>query len=1193
MSDRKAERHTSGEGDRKPAEKASYQRELEETLTRYRLDLTAERAKTRRLLAGAFSREQALHADVEGLTQREQALHTEVEGLTQREQALRNEFEEGQTRGTMLEAQLREAADRSGQLEGENLRLNMALETTREEVEAWKRSHDEAREGGRYLQSELAKWSGSKFGRMASLYWRTRSRLSRRVHNIKHALSKGPGRSAGRPVPAAGIGTVAASSQPSVVSGPVKEEMGRPIAVPDGFQGQPSGAYDVVVFSIIDWDFRFQRPQQLALQYGRHGHRAFYLSTSRFLSRRGLPAELELKAPGVAEVALRSSRPLEIYAGKLTEEDVDVLVDSLTSLAIHLGMGDVVAMVQIPFWEPLAVRLRDVLGWHVVYDCMDEWANFPGFGEDVLRLEAKLTEESDLTVVSGETLVSKFDDGSNKVLLAKNGIDLSHYDRFFGENSVLEGMKHPIIGYFGALASWLDTALLEKMAERFPDAQIVLAGGIFDVDVSALKKLPNVHFLGQRPYEEMPQLLWHFDVCMIPFLINDITHATNPVKLYEYFYSGKPIVAPLLHELEPFAEVCYLATSHDEFLDHLGKALAEPADDPRRDMRPEIAASNDWSERYRSIDSTIREQLPLISVIIVTWGGLEHTRRCLASLEAETWPRLDILVVDNGSPDGTPAFLEEYAPVHDNVEVILNGENRGFAAANNQGLAQARGDILVLLNNDTIVPPGLMGRLAKWLLDESSIGLLCPTTNFCGNEALVEPGYSELDGLPRYAVWRAGAFHGKTIDLGVAAMYCLAMRREVFEKVGPLDAAFGIGMFEDDDYSLRVREAGLRVACAENAYVHHVGQASFAKLSGEQYQDLWEKNQTYFEKKWGRPWRPHKSRPGVRPVRSKVGSEGRAPEVHTPEKSRPKDEELVVQRWSEHGSDGESFSRNIYWGAIPEVQERLRQKLAHDQNDWVTYCVKTYIGDRAPVETMVSLGCGQGSLERQLASLNAFRRCDAFDITPDAITQARRLANEAGFSNIDYHVANIEDLELGAELYDAAWFAHSLHHVNDLEKVVELVANALKTDGLLFFNEYVGPSRFAFVPRQKEALSNAFGLIPKDYRRSFIAGYPEEFLQSPQIPDPKEVAKVDPSEAIRSEEILDVVRRYFEIVEKRDLGGTLLQFLLSGIAGNFREDDPRSLRILEMLFTIEDALMEVGDLESDFVVVVARPKRGG
>ena len=90
-----------------------------------------------------------------------------------------------------------------------------------------------------------------------------------------------------------------------------------------------------------------------------------------------------------------------------------------------------------------------------------------------------------------------------------------------------------------------------------------------------------------------------------------------------------------------------------------------------------------------------------------------------------------------------------------------------------------------------------------------------------------------------------------------------------------------------------------------------------------------------------------------------------------------------------------------------------------------------------------------------------------------------------------------------------------------------------------------------------------------------------------------EVAKVDPSEAIRSEEILDVVLRYFEVVEKRDLGGTLLQFLLSGIAGNFRADDPRSLRILEMLFTIEDALMEVGDLESDFVVVVARPKRGG
>ena len=82
-------------------------------------------------------------------------------------------------------------------------------------------------------------------------------------------------------------------------------------------------------------------------------------------------------------------------------------------------------------------------------------------------------------------------------------------------------------------------------------------------------------------------------------------------------------------------------------------------------------------------------------------------------------------------------------------------------------------------------------------------------------------------------------------------MYCVALRREVFQAVGPLDEAFGIGMFEDDDYSLRVRRAGWRVACAEDAYVHHVGQGSFQSLAREEYEALWSRNQAHYEKKWG------------------------------------------------------------------------------------------------------------------------------------------------------------------------------------------------------------------------------------------------------------------------------------------------------------------------------------------------------
>ncbi len=128
----------------------------------------------------------------------------------------------------------------------------------------------------------------------------------------------------------------------------------------------------------------------------------------------------------------------------------------------------------------------------------------------------------------------------------------------------------------------MDVPLLEKIAVRYPDATIVLAGGHFDVDLSPVASRPNVRLLGQRPYDEMPELLWNFDVCIIPFLVNDITEATNPVKFYEYLYGGKPVVAPALTELLPYADSAYLARGHDEFLAQLDRALAEPAEDPRR-----------------------------------------------------------------------------------------------------------------------------------------------------------------------------------------------------------------------------------------------------------------------------------------------------------------------------------------------------------------------------------------------------------------------------------------------------------------------------------------------------------------------------------------------------------------------------------------------------------------------------------
>jgi hypothetical protein len=132
---------------------------------------------------------------------------------------------------------------------------------------------------------------------------------------------------------------------------------------------------------------------------------------------------------------------------------------------------------------------------------MDEWTNFPGFGTSVLSLEEGLVREADVTVVSAERLFEKWQDRASRLILARNAIDNEHYRSHYEKNDLLGGLAKPIIGYYGALASWIDVPLLEKIAHRYPRATLVLAGGQFDVDLSPIQRLPNVRLLGQRPYQ--------------------------------------------------------------------------------------------------------------------------------------------------------------------------------------------------------------------------------------------------------------------------------------------------------------------------------------------------------------------------------------------------------------------------------------------------------------------------------------------------------------------------------------------------------------------------------------------------------------------------------------------------------------------------------------------------------------------
>lgn len=244
------------------------------------------------------------------------------------------------------------------------------------------------------------------------------------------------------------------------------------------------------------------------------------------------------------------------------------------------------------------------------------------------------------------------------------------------------------------------------------------------------------------------------------------------------------------------------------------------------------------------------------SIVVLTYNGCDAlTRPCVESLlKHSEFGSYELVLVDNASSDSTPQYLKQLASQHSSVRLCLNNKNKGYAAGNNDGLRLVTGQYVVLLNNDTLVGPDWMGAMLERLESSPEIGLVGPVTNSAGNEQCVdikglnEQNFIEVAG--QYTQLQGGRWF-ETEKLG---FFCVAGRREVFEQVGLLDEDFGLGMFEDDDYCIRVRQAGYKLVVVEDSFVYHKGSMSFKKLPSADYLQLFEKNRAYFFKKHQLVW---------------------------------------------------------------------------------------------------------------------------------------------------------------------------------------------------------------------------------------------------------------------------------------------------------------------------------------------------
>ena len=243
----------------------------------------------------------------------------------------------------------------------------------------------------------------------------------------------------------------------------------------------------------------------------------------------------------------------------------------------------------------------------VVYYCVDDHASFTGYDpEQVRRDEEDLCRRADLVVTTSTALQEAKKHLNPNTILVTHGVDYDHFSRAVKEDlpcpADMADIPRPRLGFFGLIRDWIDLDLLAQVARRRPDWHIVMIGDS-TVDLAPYRELPNMHFLGQRPYADLPAYCRHFDVGLIPFKINDLTRAVNPIKLREYLAAGLPVVSTPLPEVKHYEHLVNLADTPADAAEAVSRLLL--AAGPSRAELAEAMRDEGWRGRVDRIGEAL------------------------------------------------------------------------------------------------------------------------------------------------------------------------------------------------------------------------------------------------------------------------------------------------------------------------------------------------------------------------------------------------------------------------------------------------------------------------------------------------------------------------------------------------------------------------------------------------------------
>jgi glycosyltransferase involved in cell wall biosynthesis len=262
---------------------------------------------------------------------------------------------------------------------------------------------------------------------------------------------------------------------------------------------------------------------------------------------------------------------------------------------------------------PASAPVSGTLGEEfVVYHCVDEFSAFSDTnGRHIAELEERLLRKANLVITSAERLRENKAKVNPRTVLVRHGVDFQHFVKACDPATEIPEdiakLPRPIIGFFGLMADWVDQEAMIATAKAHPEGSVVVIGKVApDCDVSAMKAVPNIHFLGRKPYASLPGYCRAFDVALNPFKVNELTLNANPLKVREYLAAGLPVVSTDIPEVRKVG-LCKLATSTEDFVRKVDECLEEGGG-PRRERAQRIFHES-WDARVEEIRGFVGEAM--------------------------------------------------------------------------------------------------------------------------------------------------------------------------------------------------------------------------------------------------------------------------------------------------------------------------------------------------------------------------------------------------------------------------------------------------------------------------------------------------------------------------------------------------------------------------------------------------------